>query len=259
MSVPWRETGSNPTMPKLINLVATRSKNGDHAALHRWYNDHVHLLMGFDALTRAVLYRRLGASPTHAPGSAPEYICLYEFPSPADFLAFETSDARVKARKILADGWGRDGIEMTQRTQYLRLGVRTAGAFTGAGAGTVQTQPTVHHFQSLTLGAGPGLWPLPEAARWLSDRVHNAMASGPETIAFSKAAWHRAADATGAGGDVLVHIEQAADAAPAFAAKNSPWWQAGSADANPAAFGQAPATVQIRWQGDYQCLTRWER
>jgi hypothetical protein len=242
-------------MPKLINLVATRSKNGDHTALHRWYNDHVHLLMGFEGLPQAVLYRRLDTSLTHATNSAPEYICLYEFPSPADFLAFETSDARVKARQILADGWGRDGIEMTQRTQYLRLGSRTAGSWAGTG----QAEPTVHHFQSLALGAGPGLWPLPEAARWLSDRVHNAMATGPEGTAFSKAVWHRAADATGAGGDALVHIEQAADAPPAFAAKNPPWWQPGSADANPAAFGQAPATVQIRWQGDYQCLTRWER
>jgi hypothetical protein len=234
-------------MPKLINLVATRSKNGDHAALHRWYNDHVHLLMGFEALSQAVLYRRLDTSPPHAPGSAPEYICLYEFPSHADFQAFETSDARVKARQILATGWGRDGIEMTQRTQYLRLGVRTAGSPLG--------QPTVHHFQSLTLGVSP----LPEAARWLSDRIHNTLIAGPTATAFSKAVWHRAADATEAGGDTLVQIEQAADATPAFAARDRSWWQPESADADPAAFGQAPATVAINWRGVYQCLTRWER
>ena len=84
-------------MKPMINLVATRSKDGDHAALLRWYNDHVNILMGFPALLRANLYRRAGAAPT----SAPEYVCLYEFPSRADFLAFEESDARGQARQVM--------------------------------------------------------------------------------------------------------------------------------------------------------------
>jgi ATP-dependent helicase/nuclease subunit A len=46
-------------MPTLINLVATRCLDGDHAMMFRWYNDHVHLLMGCDALQEATV---LGAT-----------------------------------------------------------------------------------------------------------------------------------------------------------------------------------------------------
>ena len=45
-------------MHTFVNLVATRFKNGDHAALLRWYHDHVHVLMQFDSLQQATLYLR---------------------------------------------------------------------------------------------------------------------------------------------------------------------------------------------------------
>ena len=217
-------------MPVLINLVATRSTDGDHASLFRWYNDHVHLLMGCDALDAATLYRRQG--PDAAAG--PEYMALYEFASHAAFMVFETSDARARAQAVVRDGWARTGIEILQRTQYERLGARGGSA----------VADTDHQVAVLDLGAGSRL----EAARWLNDRMHTTW---PDPA--GERAWHRAWGATDAGGDALV-LAQGADAQAAGPALRS--WQDGPSNPD---FGLRPASVQVRWQAAYRRLCRWAR
>ncbi len=224
-------------MNPFINLVATRSRDGDHAALLRWYSDHVHILMGFPALWRASLYR----SSNDRLSAAPEYVCLYEFPSHADFLAFEESEARSKARQIVEAGWARSGIEITQRTQYQRLGRRSGNARTPAA-------PALTQLQCLSLGAGS----LSGVSRWLSDRVHQALADAQ----FGTVAWHRAWDATDAGGDALVLLE----APGANAAREAQWADAWRpVDTRDDAFGQAPSAVAVRWQAPYQRVACWRR
>ena len=76
-------------MHTFVNLVATRCKTGDHAALFRWYNDHIHILMQFDGLQRAALFRRAAVAAAGDGARAPEYLCLYDFASQADFMAFD--------------------------------------------------------------------------------------------------------------------------------------------------------------------------
>ena len=226
-------------MTTLINLVATRSRDGDHAAMFRWYSDHVHLLMGSAALQRATLYRQSGTVPAQ---DGPEYLCLYEFPSHGDFLAFEVSAARAQAQHVVQTGWARTGLEIVQRTQYLRLGQRRAGS---AAAGA----DALHHIQTLALGAGP----LPGVARWMADRVH-CTCGGP---GFGAAAWHRAWDAIDAGGDALVVAENCVqDTAGTTPFLPAPWQTGDRAED---VIGQAPATVAVRWQGAYRQLCNWAR
>ena len=224
------------TMTTLINLVATRSRDGDHAAMFRWYSDHVHLLMGFAPLQRATLYRRDGTVPAD---DGPEYVCLYEFPSHGDFMAFEVSAARAQAQHVVQTGWARTGLEIVQRTQYLRLGQRRTCA-SGAGA--------VHHIGTLALGEGP----LPGVGRWMADRVHGTC-GGPT---FASAAWHRAWDATDAGGDALLMAESGAPDAAAGSPFQHDEWQGGALDNQ---VGHRPATVAVSWQGRYRQLCTWAR
>lgn len=222
-------------MTPCINLVATRCKNGDHHSLLRWYNDHVHLLMGFPGLLQATLFRQSGTPPS----TAPEYACVYEFASHADFLAFEHSDARERARQVVETGWARTGIEITQRTQYLRLGARAAGiGHAGDGASFV--------LQSLSLGPAEAS----AAARWLSDSLYQALAA----LGDNHCAWYRAADATASGGDALVVAQLPVDSGMlAFA---SAWWDGA---AGPQAVGAPPEPVAAHWQAPYRRLLQWQR
>lgn len=222
-------------MTACINLVATRCKNGDHAALLRWYNDHVHLLMGFPDLLQATLFRQ----STNPPTAAPEYACIYEFARHSDFLAFEHSDARARARQVVETGWAREGIAITQRTQYLRLGTRSAG--TGrAGEGA--------SFILQCLGLGPG--EEQGIARWLSDSVHRALAP----LANNRIAWYRQVDATASGGDALIVAQVPADSGAQALAP--PWWQG---TAGPEAVGASPEPVVLRWQAPYRQVLQWRR
>ena len=41
-----------------FNLVFSRSVDGDHTALQRWYSDHISILWRCESLRRATLYRR---------------------------------------------------------------------------------------------------------------------------------------------------------------------------------------------------------
>ena len=216
-------------MPTLINLVATRCLDGDHAMLYRWYNDHVHLLMGCETLREATLYRR--SSP--GPDGGAEYLCLYAFGSHADFLVFETSEARARAQAVVRAGWAGTGIGIVQRTQYLRLG-RSADDASGDD----------YRFAGLSLGAAP----LQETARWLNDRMHGTWGSAP-----GERAWLRAWGADDAGGDALV-LGQAGDTGAV--GKRIDAWPGEAADP---AFGMPPASVVVRWQADYRRLRHWAR
>lgn len=222
-------------MGMVINLVATRSKDGDHPALLRWYSDHVHLLLGFAGLQCATLYRRVSA----APSGGPDYLCLYEFSSHADFLAFEVSPARAQAQQVAQTGWARDGIEIVQRTQYLRLGQRT-------GHQDLAGRDTVHHIQSLGLGAGSPA----DVARWLADRVHCTLGGSQ----FGAVAWHRAWGASQQGGDALV-VAASSGVNAAFEAplEHASWLQ----EPPDAAFGAGPASLTLHWQGAYQRQCCW--
>ena len=71
-----------------LNLVFTRSVDGDHATMQRWYNDHIGILWQCDTLQRATLYR-CDADVAHEA----DYICCYAFPDEAGFLAYEHGDA----------------------------------------------------------------------------------------------------------------------------------------------------------------------
>ena len=222
-------------MTACINLVATRCKSGDHASLLRWYNDHVHLLMGFPGLLQATLFRQVSTPPS----TAPEYACLYEFSSHADFLAFEHSDARERAHQVVETGWARTGIEITQRTQYLRLGARAAG-----NGRTADSASFV--LQSLGLGPAEG----GSAARWLTDSLHRALATHPD----HHCAWYRAANATAAGGDALVVAQLPADSGMLALAPG--WWQG---ETGPEALGAPPEPIFARWQAPYRRLLQWQR
>jgi hypothetical protein len=225
-----------------INLVATRCKDGNHAMLLRWYNDHVHILFQFAALQKANLYRALDGSTDHG-GRAPPYLCVYEFPSRADFEAFEVGAPREAARQVLLGGWGKDGIEIVWRPQFERIVCRGSGA--GAHANT--PVPSDHWLvQHLQLGAAPRA----DAARWLNDQAHGLL---PDA-AYGEAHLYQSTSATDAGGGALVMAQRRTPGATAGAAGDPDW-----VDASGEAWGQAPASVNLDWQANYALLRTWSR
>ena len=238
-------------MTTFVNLVATRCKNGNHATLFRWHNDHVHILMGFDGLRRASLYRQAVEPKAGNAGAAPEYICLYDFARQPDFMAFEGSDARTQARQILLGGWGKEGIEITQRTQFWRLGTRMAYGTEGTVASAEHGGDGLWHVQSLRLGAGPAAG----VARWLGDSLHRAL----DATTTGHLAWHRAVDAIDAGGDALVMAQTASVQAPASSPLPPSWWQCEKDSADLGAWGHAPATTSVAWEAPYRRLCVWGR
>lgn len=104
-------------MECFVNVVGTRVRDGDHAAAWRWYADHVHQLFAFPGLRAAVLYRQSGRTPS---ADAPQMLCLYDFGTAADFEAYGRSAVFEAAARDRQQSWGRDGIEITSREQYLR-------------------------------------------------------------------------------------------------------------------------------------------
>ncbi len=212
----------------MINLVTTRQKCGEPAELLRWYNDHVNLLMGFEDLAGAALYRRTSANE----GEAPEYACLYDFPSLAAFDAFEASDAKERARQVTASGWGRQGIEIIQRTQYT-TGGKWAGPLPTAAEG-------VFHIQCLDMK--PQTDDASDLKRWLADTLYSAAAQA----AVGHYEWYVS------GQQVIV---VASTAAASIDSGWHRWWSAASAES----LGQAPASVQAHWQAGYQRVSAWYR
>jgi hypothetical protein len=125
---------------RLVNAVGTRAVSGEHDALVRWYADHVHMLMAFGGLQGAALHRRIGADGS----GAPDYLCLYDFADRAAFEAYEHSDVHKNASHDRAQGWGRDGIEITLRSQFERLYQRQARDDGGTQPRHVQAWQSPH-------------------------------------------------------------------------------------------------------------------
>ena len=214
-------------MQALINMVATRQKAGKPAELLRWYNDHVNLLMGCEDLAGAILYRRTLADTT-----APEYVCLYDFPSPSAFAAFEASDAKERARQVMESGWGKQGIEIIQRTQYI-----TGGKWTGQAS----SSESVFHIQCLDMKVQTH--DASDLKRWLADSLYVAATRA----GVSHYEWFASGDQQ----QVIVLASASAELAPAWRA----WWDTESTEP----LGQAPSSVSVKWQAGYARLSAWQR
>lgn len=214
--------------PSYFNLVSTRSTDGDHVALQRWYSDHVGILWGCDSLLSATLLRRETSE-----GNEADYICCYGFPDEAGFLAYEHGPARQAAARVIQDGWGRDGITITERRPYQRVWQRRVDA--GAAL------PPRHAVARFDIGAGP--WD--EVSRWLVDQVH---------VLFTRhglraATLLRGATASDQGGELLLFL-QADGVLP-------PWREWLNQTQEP--WGQAPASVAPGWFWQGQPVMHWSR
>ena len=219
----------------MINLVATRQKAGEPAELLRWYNDHVTLLMGFEDLASANLYRC-----TSLDIAAPEYVCLYDFPSLAAFDAFEASVAKERARQVMASGWGKQSIEVLQRSQYLTGGKRmepTASPVLGAELGV--------HSQCLDVTPGPAqaAHEADDFRRWMSDSLYVAAAR----TGVNNYAWYASLDQQ----QVIVLASTSTTIDPAWRS----WWDLPASDP----LGIAPSAITAHWQAGYQHLSAWYR
>jgi hypothetical protein len=212
----------------MINLVATRQKTGEPAELLRWYNDHVNLLMGFEDLTGATLYRCTSVDQT----AAPEYLCLYDFPGHDAFAAFEASQAKERARQVTETGWGKLGIEIIQRTQYI-----TGGKWAGSATRTAER---LFHIQCLDIQQKTSS---PDALkRWLADTLYLAATQAR----MGHYEWY-------VSGEQVIVVASAA--AASIDSNWHAWWAAANADS----LGQAPASVQVSWQAGYERMSRWYR
>ena len=218
---------NGPMNTAYLNLVFTRSVDGDHAALQRWYNDHIGILWQCDALQRATLYRR-DAEVAHEV----DYICCYAFPNEAGFLQYEHGDAREAARLVIVGGWGKDGIAITARRQFVRLWSQTRHP----------QPPALQTVLALRLGAGP--WP--EVSRWLLDRVHGLLSSGAATSATLM----RGPAASDEGGELLLWLGSHAPLED-----HHPWIHAPAANT----WGQAPVTLETLWQWRGRQVSDWTR
>ncbi len=224
-------------MNPAINLVCTRCVDGDHAALQRWYNDHLHLLLRAPELRLATLYRRVGEA-----AGAPDYFCVYDFDSRAAFLAFEHGEAMAESRVATqaARGWG--SIEIVQRTQYQRW-LRRQWAAPQVPAG----QAPVFLAASLTAEPAAGALPQREQlVRWMNDRLHTTAPGWP----LRAASMYLGAE----GREVFVLLECAAAPADEGDGGLARLWTEGDA-----AYGPAGATLTPRWTGRYGLLTSASR
>lgn len=214
--------------PSYFNLVSSRSLDGDHVALQRWYSDHVGILWRCDSLLGATLLRREAAD-----GHEADYICCYGFPDEAGFLAYEHGPARQAAAQVIQDGWGRQGITITERRPYRRVWQRRVDA--GAAL------PPRHAIASFELGAGP--WD--SVSRWLVEQVHGLFTRH----GVQSATLLRGAAADDAGGELLLFLQAEGELPP---------WREWLAQA-PEAWGQAPASVAPRWFWQGLPVMHWNR
>ena len=222
----------------MINLVATRQTSGMPAELLRWYNDHVNLLMRFEGLMGATLYRCIQPA---APLDAPEYVCLYRFASQAAFAAFEASPAKELAREITASGWGQHGIEIVQRSQY-PLG----GKWTGQAG--LQQAPSISHIQCLNLAGSQG-----DTRRWLADSLYLAANAQASLASVRHYQWHSSPLADNQQQVVVLASLSSPDTAW------HTWWQAAGTQSHGQAWGDAPSAIEVVWQAGYKCLCEWQR
>jgi hypothetical protein len=217
-------------MQAMINLVATRQKSGSSAELLRWYNDHVNILMRFEDLQGATLYR------CTAPAAAvPDYVCLYDFPSPSAFAAFEASDAKEQARQVIESGWGKHIIDILQRTQYI-----TGGKWTGQAP---SSEP-LFHLQCLDMAA-PANREAEDFKRWMADSLYVAAARA----GVDHYQWFTSGTPEQGTRQAMVLVSASAGSAW------HTWWDTASVPS----LAPAPDTVSVKWQATYERVSAWRR
>lgn len=219
-------------MQAMINLVATRQKSGSPAELLRWYNDHVNLLMCSEDLQGATLYRCTAPAAT-----VPDYVCLYDFPSPSAFAAFEASKAKEQARQVMASGWGRQIIDILQRTQYI-----TGGKWTGPAP---SSEP-LFHMQCLDMAA-PTNREADDFKRWMADSLYVAAARA----GVGHYQWFTSGASAQGTRQAMVVASASATAGPAW----HTWWDTASVPS----LALAPDTVSVKWQATYERVSDWRR
>ncbi|MFC6282929.1 MULTISPECIES: hypothetical protein [Polaromonas] len=230
-------------MQAYIKMVGSNSLDGDHATLFRWYCDHVNMLMHYPELMRANLFRRLSGEES----AAPDYVCLYEFPTAGDFLDYSGSDVRKAASRVREDGWGDRGIKVVQRSEYMRHSCREFGQ--------VRTEPApglplVYELHCLQLEGNSCM----DTLRWV-----DACVQGARERHLVNAAWlNRPENIDGkapASGEWLVMLEHPSAGKPAASAP-ALRWEAGGADDIQAL---APRVRKMRWMANYEEICRWQR
>ena len=257
-------------MQALINAVATRQTAGTPAQLLRWYNDHVNLLLRFEGLDGATLYRRISIHRTSPP--EPDYLCLYRFASMASFVEFEASNVKELARQVTQTGWGLHGIEIMQRSQYL-VGGRLTGlrSSVGSGVGDPLSDAVNFYIQCLDMTGAEA-----ETRRWLADRLYLAAIQA----GLRRCEWHTSQASASGQQQVIVLAAGPTRAGPpdsrtdsrAEPSTKSPatppsewpagwfhWWADTGVQSHGEPLGIAPTAVAVAWQAGYQRMCEWSR
>jgi hypothetical protein len=217
-------------MHPVINLVCTRSIDGNHAVLQRWYADHVLLLLASPQLRGAQLHsctRSLHDKP-------PDYICAYEFANRADFEQFETGKEKLQATELTNAAAGRSAVEIVQRVQYVRRLHRRFGDAPAIAPQGLWLQLHICQVQ-------------PEAStRWLADALQEARSVMPLQSAQLMAGiqetqlWQ-------------LHVGLGScDVQHAFEVLRTLFQQ-------PAQYGQAPDQWQVQWAAASTPVMQWLR
>ena len=222
-------------MQAMINLVATRQKSGSPAELLRWYNDHVNILMRFEDLQGATLYRCTAPAT-----NVPDYVCLYDFPSPSAFADFEASDAKELARQVIESGWGLQIIEILQRTQYI-----TGGRWTGQAP----SSKPIFHMQCLDM-AVPAHDETDDFKRWMADSLYVAAAQA--------GVGHYQWFTSGGPRQAVMQAIVLASVGPASATLG-PTWHTWWDTASVPTLAQAPDSVSVKWKAAYEQVSAWRR
>jgi hypothetical protein len=223
---------SEKTPNPSINLVCTRLTQGEHAIAHRWYSDHVQLLLSAPELQQATLYR----CTTALQGSAPDYACIYDFSSHEEFLRFEHGEPKAQARELTNAAPGRDRLEIVQREQYSRfLNKRWHRPELGIHKNALLLCLKVPQANALAV------------QRWIGDGLHQLHACAPLTKAC--AYMHvKQADS------MFLHLETASQSiAPTWEMLQFLLAQGASG------FGQAPASWAVQWAAQMHAVTSWRR
>jgi hypothetical protein len=101
-------------------------------------------------------------------GNTPDYFCIYEFFSTADYSAFELGEHKAIATKITNAAIGRESIEIVQRTQYTRW----------LNNQWPRIEPYKNYWRLAVCVTSSCDWTL-EEKRWLADRLHMLRADTP--------------------------------------------------------------------------------
>jgi hypothetical protein len=124
----------------------------------------VQLLLAAPELQQALIYK----CTESLTGNSPDYFCIYEFASAAEFLAFELGEAKANANELTNLATGRDSIEIVQRTQYTRW----------LNSQWPRAEPYENCWRLTVCLTSSCDWTL-EEKRWLADRLQMLRAETP--------------------------------------------------------------------------------